>query len=81
MTTFTPICMLAVALATSLTPVMAPAATTDQREATGEFSKPGILRVGAQRALKRPSAAALIAHDGDIIEIDAGNYDGDAGGV
>jgi hypothetical protein len=37
-----------------------------------------VLRVGAKRELKRPSDAALIARDGDIVEIDAGNYDGDA---
>jgi len=36
-----------------------------------------VLRVGAKRELKPPSAAAEIARDGDIIEIDAGIYDGD----
>ena len=37
-----------------------------------------MLRVGAQRQLERPSAAAQIARDGDTIEIDAGTYPGDA---
>jgi hypothetical protein len=36
-----------------------------------------VLRVGAKRELKRPSAAAQIARDGDVIEIDAGRYVGD----
>ncbi len=42
-----------------------------------EGAQPLVLRVGAERALKRPSAAAQIARDGDVIEIDAGIYDGD----
>jgi hypothetical protein len=37
-----------------------------------------VLRVGAKRELTRPSAAAQIARDGDVIEIDAGIYEGDA---
>jgi hypothetical protein len=37
-----------------------------------------VIRVGPGRELARPSAAAKIARDGDVIEIDAGNYDGDA---
>jgi hypothetical protein len=36
-----------------------------------------VVRVGPQRELKRPSAAARVARDGDTIEIDAGIYDGD----
>jgi hypothetical protein len=36
-----------------------------------------VVRVGPQRELKRPSAAARAARDGDTIEIDAGIYDGD----
>ena len=37
-----------------------------------------VLRVGPQRELKRPSEAARIARDGDLVEIDAGAYEGDA---
>ncbi len=36
-----------------------------------------ILQVGPGRALARPSEAARIARDGDIVEIDAGDYPGD----
>lgn len=36
-----------------------------------------ILRVGPGRSLTTPSAAARMAKDGDVIEIDAGTYDGD----
>jgi hypothetical protein len=43
--------------------------------ATGEAS---VLRVGPGRELKRPSAAAKLARDGDLVEIDAGVYEGDA---
>jgi hypothetical protein len=37
-----------------------------------------VIRVGPGRELKRPSAAAQLARDGDLLEIDAGVYDGDA---
>ena len=37
-----------------------------------------ILRVGPDRPLATPSAAAAVADDGDIVEIDAGTYRGDA---
>src|SRR5262245_22116562 len=37
-----------------------------------------VIRVGPGRELAKPSAAAKIARDGDVIEIDAGTYDGDA---
>ncbi len=37
----------------------------------------GCLRVGPDRTLKTPSAAAAVAKDGDLIEIDAGDYRGD----
>jgi hypothetical protein len=42
------------------------------------FADPAqILQVGPSRQFTRPSEAAAIAHDGDIIEIDAGTYPGD----
>ena len=72
------ICMLVVALAESFTPVSPHSAAADTREAMRESVQPAVLRVGAKRELKRPSAAAQIARDGDIIEIDAGIYEGDA---
>ena len=37
-----------------------------------------VLRVGPGRALRVPSAAAKAARDGDVVEIDAGVYPGDA---
>ena len=36
-----------------------------------------VLKVGPGRELKTPRAAALIARDGDVVEIDAGMYEGD----
>jgi hypothetical protein len=36
-----------------------------------------MLRVGPERTLSAPSAAAKTARDGDVIEIEAGVYDGD----
>ena len=36
------------------------------------------LRVGPQHALKTPSAAAKVARDGDVVEIEPGVYAGDA---
>lgn len=73
-TTRTPICVLAVALMVSCTPTSRRADTPDAQEAV----RPAVLHVGAKRELKRPSAAAQIARDGDVIEIDAGIYEGDA---
>jgi len=70
--------MLALALAMSLAPASRHVAAADTREAMHEGARPAVLRVGAKRELKRPSAAAQIARDGDVIEIDAGIYDGDA---
>jgi hypothetical protein len=70
--------MLAVALAMSLAPASRHATAADTQEAVREAGQPSVLRVGAKRELKRPSAAAQIARDGDVIEIDAGIYDGDA---
>ena len=78
MTTRTPICMLAVVLSVLLAPAGQHAAAADVREAMREGALPAVLRVGAKRELKRPSAAAQIARDGDVIEIDAGIYEGDA---
>jgi len=78
MTARTPICILAVALAMSLAPASRHAAAADTQETARESAQPAVLRVGAKRELKRPSAAAQIARDGDVIEIDAGIYDGDA---
>ena len=37
-----------------------------------------VLQVGPGRELRKPSDAARVARDGDIIEIDAGTYRGDA---
>ena len=78
MTTRILICMLAVALAMLLTPARQHADATRAREAIPEAAQPTMLHVGAERKLKRPSTAAKIARDGDIIEIDTGAYDGDA---
>jgi hypothetical protein len=50
----------------------------EAQERTREATAPAVLHVGAARELKRPSAAAKAARDGDIIEIDAGVYAGDA---
>lgn len=49
----------------------------DAPEATREGAQPAVLHVGATREFKRPSDTARVAHDGDIIEIDAGIYAGD----
>jgi hypothetical protein len=70
--------MLLVALAMSLAQGNRHAVAADTQEAMREAAQPSVLHVGAKRELKRPSAAAKIARDGDIIEIDAGTYDGDA---
>ena len=78
MTARTPIYMLAVALAVSLAPVNRHAGAADAQDAMRESAQPTVFRVGAKRELKRPSAAAEIARDGDVIEIDAGIYEGDA---
>jgi hypothetical protein len=36
-----------------------------------------VLKVGPTRALAAPSAAARVVRDGDVVEIDAGRYEGD----
>jgi hypothetical protein len=74
----TQIFMLVVVFAIGFTPAVRYAVAVDTQEATHEGVQPTVLRVGAHRKLKRPSAAAQIARDGDIIEIDAGIYEGDA---
>ena len=40
-------------------------------------ARSALLQVGAGHSLKGPSAAAAIAADGDVIEIEAGTYLGD----
>jgi hypothetical protein len=67
------ILILLAASAISLAPASRCAAETPR-----EGVQPPVLRVGAGRELKRPSAAAQVARDGNIIEIDAGVYNGDA---
>ena len=62
-----------------LAPASPQAAAADTPQATREVAQPTVLRIGPTRELKRPSAAAQIARDGDVIEIDAGIYVGDAG--
>lgn len=45
--------------------------------ATHDFDAARVLRVGPTRSFKKPSAAIATAQDGDVIEIDAGQYDND----
>ena len=68
------ICTLAVALVVSCTPTIRQLDTTEPRDG----AQPAVLRVGAKREVKVPSDAARIARDGDVVEIDAGVYEGDA---
>lgn len=72
------ICTLAAALALPFIVTSHHPAAADARQATQESAQPAVLRVGPGRKLIRPSAAAPIARDGDIVEIDAGLYEGDA---
>jgi hypothetical protein len=62
----------------SLAPASRCGAAAETPEAMLGGTQPAVLHVGARRELKRPSAAAQIARDGDTVEIDAGAYDGDA---
>jgi hypothetical protein len=70
--------LLATVLAMAFVAGSQEATTADEPEVVRDEPGPGVLRVGRDRDLKRPSAAAKIARDGDVIEIDAGTYDGDA---
>ena len=47
-------------------------------QCAGSAAQADVLRVGATHDLKRPSDAARAARDGDVVEIDAGVYAGDA---
>jgi hypothetical protein len=78
MTKRTLIFTIGIAAAAFLAPADQYAATPNAREVIRDAEQPAVLRVGPRRDLKRPSAAATIARDGDIIEIDADTYDGDA---
>jgi hypothetical protein len=66
--------MLAVLLA-SANPYVSAAETSELARETAASTA---LHVGPQRDIKRPSEAARVARDGDLIEIDAGVYEGDA---
>ena len=54
-------------------------ATRQDMDERSEPTQPGrrVLRVGPDQSLRRPSDAARMARDNDIIEIAAGRYDGD----
>ena len=52
-------------------------APSEEKTAGSAEALRSVVRVGPQRELKRPSAAAKVARDGDTIEFDAGIYDGD----
>jgi hypothetical protein len=47
-------------------------------ESNRSLSLAKVIRVGPMREIKVPSAAARVAGHGDVIEIDAGTYEGDA---
>lgn len=71
------ILILAVASMISLGPGSRHAAA-ETPEGMREAAPRKVLHVGVERELKRPSAAALIARDDDVIEVDAGVYHRDA---
>lgn len=50
----------------------------DTESSARKFARPTVWRVGPLRELKRPSDAARIARDGDVVELDAATYAGDA---
>ena len=66
-----------VVLFVSLAAIASDAVPADTRNAPQDAAKPAVLRVGATREIKRPSAAARVARDGDTVEIDADTYAGD----
>ena len=66
-----------IALMALLTPANGLAAEPATRDAARDSAEPALLRVGPARQLARPSDAARVARNGDIVEIDAGVYDGD----
>jgi parallel beta helix pectate lyase-like protein len=68
------ICLHAAALVVACTPLSQRANAGEARET----AQPNVLRVGAGEKLKSPSAAAKVARDGDVVEIEAGTYAGDA---
>lgn len=68
--------MYAAALAIACAPIAARA--DEERTAAPEAPAARVLRVGPHEKLPFPSAAAKIARDGDVIEIEAGTYAGDA---
>ena len=68
---------LTIALAAQLTGGYACAAAADATITHDDAARPALLRVGPGRALARPSDAAQVARDGDVVEIDAAAYDGD----
>ncbi|MCC7487777.1 MAG: right-handed parallel beta-helix repeat-containing protein [Burkholderiales bacterium] len=70
--------LLAVAIACPLAPAVPGLARAGASDAARGAEQPRVLRVGPGRTLARPSDAARIARDGDLIEIDAGIYEGDA---
>jgi hypothetical protein len=55
-----------------------PQAPQPYAQATREPAHANVLRVGPHRDLKRPSDAARVARDGDLIEIEATVYEADA---
>jgi hypothetical protein len=71
----TTITLFSLALSVSCAPLDHPAGA---QEATPDPAKPRVLRVGPAQELKTPSAAAKVARNDDVVEIEAGTYAGDA---
>jgi len=69
------ITLLTLALSVSCAPLDHPA---DAQEAAPAQAKPRVLHVGPKQELTTPSAAAKVARNGDVVEIEAGTYPGDA---
>ncbi|MFN8193628.1 MAG: hypothetical protein U0R80_05000 [Nocardioidaceae bacterium] len=68
---------LPVVLAVALVLLPVPASPAAPAAPAHEHRQARVLRVGPDRALTTPSAAAAIARDGDTVRIDAGDYVGD----